>query len=162
MEKEIVHMTEKVQLTKEGFEQLKTELDHLEKIQGPKNKERVKRARSFCDFNEDSEYEAALEEQRKIKERINELRYLLDQARIIKEEPSEYRVTLGSKVRVLDLVTEKQETFTIVSAEEADLFSGRISDVSPLGSALLGAEVNEQREVSTPNGPWKIKIEKIN
>lgn len=155
-------MTKKAQLTKEGYEQLKAELDHLEKILGPKNKERIKRARSFCDFNEDSEYEAALEEQRKMNERINELRYLLDQATIIKERPSEDRVTLGSMVRVLDLVTGEQETFTIVSAEEADSFSGRISEVSPLGSALMGAEINENREVVTPNGLWKIKIEKIN
>lgn len=155
-------MTKKAQLTKEGYEQLKAELDHLEKILGPKNKERIKRARSFCDFNEDSEYEAALEEQRKMNERINELRYLLDQATIIKERPSEDRVTLGSKVRVLDVVTGEQETFTIVSAEEADSFSGRISEVSPLGSALMGAEINENREVVTPNGLWKIKIEKIN
>ncbi|HZW67034.1 MAG TPA: transcription elongation factor GreA [Pseudogracilibacillus sp.] len=154
-------MAKKMQLTKKGFEQLKEELEQLENILRPKNKERIKRARGFCDFNEDSEYEAALTEQRKIYERIKELQYVLSQATIIEQKTKVYRVSLGSSVRVLDLGTGEQETFTIVRAEEADSFSGRISEGSPLGSALLGAKVNERLTVTTPNGRREIKIEKI-
>lgn len=151
-------MSERVLLTKQGYEKLQTELKHLEKVVQPQNIERVTRARAFCDFNEDSEYEAALREQATIKQRIQQLKYTLRQAHIIQKNKGPEVITLGTEVEIIDLETEEKEMFTIVRKEEADPSLGKVSAASPLGEALLGATVGESCRVQTPNGSWHVKV----
>lgn len=156
-----MRMTKPILLTKEGYETLTEELEVLEAVSQPENVERVKRARSFCDFNEDSEYEAALREQTRIKRRIKELQHTLRHAKVIEKEREIQRITIGSTVEIVDLETRDKEIFTIVTKEEADSLAGKISAHSPLGETLLHARLHEELEVNTPNGSWKIKVSNI-
>lgn len=152
----------RIYLTKEGYHKLKEELQHLELIEQPKNQKRIKHARSFCDFNEDSEYEAALQEQMKIKERINELKRILQEAEIKKElEDPPSTVRVGSIIEVLDIEMGERERFMLVEKEEADMSENKVSIDSPFGKALLGAREKEEIAVHSPQGIWFVKIEQI-
>lgn len=151
-------MGKELLLTKEGYEKLQQELTELETVLQPKNVARVTHARSFCDFNEDSEYDAALEEQSAIQQRIKQLQHTLRHAKIIEKEADSTTVAIGSTVEIMSVEDEEIETYTLVVPEEADPFVGHISMESPLGEALLGAMVDEEREVETPGGAWQIKI----
>lgn len=159
--KRLMLMAEQILLTKQGFDKLKHELTTLETILQPKNAKRVKHAYSFCDFNEDSEYDAALREQLKIKQRIKELQHTLRHAKIIQHELAGQTITLGTTVEIIDLAMREKEKFTIVAKEEADPLLGKVSVESPLGEALINAEVNDELNVRTPKGMWNIKVNAI-
>lgn len=154
-------MSRVVKLTQEGYAALERERDHLEGVLRPKNNERIKHARRFCDFSEDSEYEAALKEQDSINKRIKELNYLLRHAKIIDPSKQKERVTLGTTVEIIESGREVSETFTIVSKEEAQPSEGEISVQSPLGKALLQAKVGDCLEITTPDGILSIKVKSI-
>lgn len=144
-------------LTVEGYEKLKMELAHLETEKREQVRERVKKARAFCDFHEDSEYEAALTEQEQLNNRILEIERLLKHAEIIKETSVE-TVMLGSTVTIQEIADHGEETYTLVSEVEADPFANKISNLSPLGQALMGAKVNEKISVETPGGLREMKV----
>src|SRR5699024_525877 len=148
-------------LTKLGYEKLSNELHMLEKTIRPKSNERIKKARSFCDFHEDSEYEAALREQTKINERIKELRHMLRYADVVQDQTCKKKVGLGSQVRLVDLQTAETTIYTIVSSEEVALIEDAISDKSPLGKVLLGEVEKTEVEAQTPGGKRSFKIDKI-
>lgn len=154
-------MSKKLTLTKLGYEKLSDELQTLEKTTRPKSNERIKHARSFCDFHEDSEYEAALNEQTKINERINELRHMLRYADVVQEQTIKKEVGLGSKVELVDLLMGETATYAIVSSEEVALIENAISDKSPLGKVLLGKKEKAEVKIQSPGGKRKFKINKI-
>src|SRR5579872_6751390 len=145
----MLQMNKKFLLTKTGLEELKREYDELANIQRPAIADRINRAREFGDLAENSEYDAAKEEQSLLEARITELEEVLHGARVIEETitKSEF-VVIGSTVVVeIDGQTDK---FTVVGTMEADPAKRKISNESPVGQALLGAKIGDIVEVTTP------------
>ncbi|TXL57846.1 transcription elongation factor GreA [Cerasibacillus terrae] len=147
----------KYPMTKAGLEKLKEELHWLETIKRPEVDKRIKRARDFCDFNEDSEYEAALEELTTLKRDQAKLKKMIQHAEIIKKETTDY-VTLGSTVTIQEFPEGEKEVYTIVGVAESDPFVGKISNESPLAKSLLGNKINDKVLVHTPHGKMVVKI----
>ena len=132
----------KTQYTEEGYRKLVDELQYLKDVRIPEIKVQIAEARAFGDLSENSEYDEAKNEQAKTVTRIAELEKLINEATIINE--SEIRadvVNLGSFVRVYDSDMDEEVEYNVVGSNEADPMQGRISDQSPLGSAMLGAKV---------------------
>ena len=141
-------------LTPEGLTKLKGEYDQLVNIKRSQIIRRIERAREFGDLTENSEYDAAKEEQSLLEHRISELEEVLHKAQIISEPPNNGFVVIGSTV-VVEMGDEVHE-FTIVGSMEADPATKKISNESPVGQALLGLRVGETIEVAV--GPVKSKI----
>ncbi len=149
-------------LTYEGLKKLEEELEFL---RGPKRmeiKERIKQALSFGDISENSEYDEAKNEQAYIEGRIAQIEAMLKHARVIDEDDvSTDRVTIGSKVRLLDMEYNEEVVYTIVGSTEADPSRFKISNESPVGSALMQKKKGNVVEVAVPDGVLKFKILKI-
>lgn len=141
----------KIFVTKEGLEELKRELDELNKVKRPEVLERVSAARAMGDLSENSEYTAAREELSLIDGRSEELAEILKGAELIKEGSKDGNgIQLGSKVVVS--INGKKEEFALVGEWEADPHNKKISHESPLGRALIGKAIGEKVEVEAPAG----------
>jgi transcription elongation factor GreA len=153
-------MTERdVFLTREGLERLENELDELKSVKRKEVAERIKQALAFGDISENSEYDQAKNEQAKLEERIIKLENILRNAKLIDEdEITTDVVSVGSKVEVLDIEYDEKMEYTIVGSAEADPYLGKISNESPVGSALLGHKTGEEVDVQVPDGIIKYKI----
>jgi transcription elongation factor GreA len=139
---------DKLQLTREGLEKLKDELKDLKENRRIEATQKIARAREFGDISENSEYDAARDEQSFIEGRIMELEELLRNAEVVSETSiAKGIVSIGSKV-LLESDGEKDE-YHIVSSVEADPMSGKISNESPVGKALLGKKVGDMIEINT-------------
>lgn len=155
-------MTSKYPMTTAGRENLLQELKNLKTGARPKALHRIKDARKFCDFREDSEYEAAMENQAAIEQRIKLLEEMTRNAIIIENNAHHSdHVILGSSVTFVELPDGEEETYTIVGHVEADLENGTISNESPLGKALLGHHLNDQVTIDTPGGEINVTISAI-
>jgi len=156
-------MTEKdVFLTPEGLEKLENELDDLKSVKRKEVAERIKQALAFGDISENSEYDQAKNEQGKLEERIIKLENILRNAKLIDEdEITTDIVSIGSKVIVSDIEFDEQMEYTIVGSAEADPYRGRISNESPVGSALLGRKSGDIVDVQVPDGIIKYEIMSI-
>lgn len=148
---------DKFPMTQSGLEQLKKELADLETSKREQVHERIKHARTFCDFNEDSEYEAALNELAVVEERIAKLEYMIQQASIIKATDNDI-IEMGSTISLYELPNDNIETYTIVGVEEAEPSNGHISYQSPMAQSLLGAKSGDVIHVATPSGSRRVKI----
>ena len=149
----------KTKYTEEGYDALINELNYLRGEKTEEVKKALAFARSLGDFSENSELDAAKDEQGQVAARIAELEELIKHAEIIKEdEIRDDVVNLGSSVRVYDEEFEEEVTYDIVGTNQADPMKGKISDVSPIGSALIGKKVGAKVTVATPNGELKFKI----
>ncbi|HAO52084.1 TPA: transcription elongation factor GreA [Candidatus Magasanikbacteria bacterium] len=149
-------MTDDVQyMTQQKLDNLKAELDELENEKTPAIAKRIDEAKQMGDLSENAEYHAARDEMSWAKSRVIELKNLLDNAEIISEGKSSF-VQIGSTVTVK--INGKEKDYTIVGAQEADPVSGKISNESPLGSAFLGREKNEEIQVTLPSGVQVYKI----
>jgi len=157
-------MAEKdVFLTAEGLEKLENELDELRTVKRREVAERIKQALAFGDISENSEYDQAKNEQAQLEERIAKLEMILRNARLIDHEDiSTDVVSIGSKVMVKDLEYDEEMEYTIVGSAEADPYEGKISNESPVGSALIGRKQEEIVEVHVPDGLIKYQIVSIN
>ncbi len=149
----------KVYFTPKGLTDAKAELNELKKVKVPEVAQRIQRARELGDLNENSEYDAALEQQTMVEGRIAELEEIIKNAQVIKVVAKSDFVIIGSTVLV-EMDGEIDE-FTIVGKMEADPAKKRISNESPVGSALLGAKAGEEVEVSTPIVRYKCKVLEI-
>ncbi len=149
-------------LTYEGLKKLEKE---LEQLRGPKRmeiKERIKAALSHGDISENSEYDEAKNEQAYIEGRIAQLETMLKNARVIDEDDiSTDKVTIGSKVCLLDLDSKEEDVYTIVGSTEANPVQMKISNESPVGSALMNKKKGNTVEVAVPDGVLRFKILKI-
>lgn len=152
-------MAKKFILTKEGLVQLKSEYDQLIKAKRPAIAKRIQRAREFGDLSENSEYDAAKDEQTLLETRITQLEEILHRAQIINPPKKSDFVVIGSTV-VVEVDGEIDE-FAIVGTVEADPAKKKISNESPVGAALLGAKVGEVVEVTTSIVRAKYKILEI-
>ncbi len=153
-------MTEKdVLLTSEGLAKLENELDDLKSVKRKEVAERIKQALAFGDISENSEYDQAKNEQAKLEERIIKLENILRNAKLIDEdEITTDSVSVGSKVVVLDIEFNEKMEYTIVGSAEADPYNGKISNESPVGSALIGGKSGDVVDVNVPDGIIKYEI----
>ncbi len=152
----------KVVLTREGLEKLEKELHDLKTVRRKDVAEKIKEARGQGDLSENAEYDAAKEEQAEIEARIVVLEKMLRNAEIIlEEEISKDVVSAGSKVTIFDYEFNEDVTYTIVGSAEADPMESKISNESPLGSALLGHSVGDELTVNSPAGEIKVKVVSI-
>lgn len=147
-------------LTKEGLVKLKNELSNLIDVKRPEIAKRIQDAREMGDISENSEYDAAKQEQAFIEGRISEVEEILKNATVTDGEKSHKgSVDVGAKVTVH--IDSTEDTFYIVGAPEADPMAKKISHESPLGSALMGKKVGEKIEVEAPVGKLIYTIIKI-
>ncbi len=131
--------------TPQGFKALQDELDYLETVKVEENKKEISTARSFGDLSENSEYDEAKAEQGKIHARIAELREMIAHAKVIDESQiDESVVSVGSIVKVFNKTRNMEAVYHIVGSYETDPKSGKISDSSPIGLALLGARAGNE------------------
>lgn len=147
-------------LTKEGFERIKNELDHLKTVKRRELAETLKLAASFGDLSENFAYHQAKEDQGFLEGRIREIESIIRNAKIIEKKGiSRHKVEIGSVVWV-SFGKEKYK-FQIVGGEEADPTKEKISAESPLGKAILDKGVGEKAYIETPDGKIEYQIIKI-
>lgn len=142
-------------LTQAGVDELKSELSELIGHRAGVA-ERIKQARELGDLSENAEYQTARDEQDRLEARINEIEHILQNTRIIKKPRGDAKVQLGSTVKLKAAGGESKQ-FQIVGTMEADPLSGKISDESPIGKALMGkAEGDTVVIKSSPDTTYKI------
>lgn len=151
---------EEIFLTLEGRRKLEEELDYLRTVRRAEVAERIRAAKEGGDIMENVAYDYAKEEQAFVEGRIQALETMLRKAIII-EGGSTDKVGLGACVTVMEQGRETLETYQIVGSVEADPTSGRISNESPMGKALLGHRVGDKVVVSTPGGILHFQIVSI-
>ena len=148
-------------LTKEGFQKLQEELDHLRTSKRQEVAARLHEAMEGGELIENAEYEAAKNEQAFIEGEILRLETILSSAQIIQESGKKDVVTLGSRVTVIEQGGDEKEVYHVVGSAEANPAAGKISLESPLGKALLGAKVGEKVNVNAPGGQIVFVIKAI-
>jgi len=149
-------------MTPEGHARLREELKRLRELELPQVVKDIGIAREHGDLSENAEYHAAKERQGMIVARISYIEQALSRAEII--DPSKLsgsKVQFGARIRVVNVDNDKEEAFTIVGPEEADLKAGRISVASPLARGLLGREVGDEVKLQMPAGPRTYEILEI-
>lgn len=139
-------------ITAEGLEEIKKELEELKLVKRKEISEKIKVALAFGDISENAEYDEAKNEQANVESRIAKLELIVKNAKIIKEAKQKGVVNVGSRVTIKDLEYDEIMEYIIVGSAEADPFRGKISNVSPLGKALLGKKLGEIIEVASPSG----------
>ena len=145
--------------TAEGFQALVDELNYLKGEKTEEIKKNLAYARSLGDFSENSELDAAKDEQGQVAARIAELEELIKEAEIISEsDMKDAVVNLGSTVTVYDYEFEEEVEYSIVGTNEADPMKNKISDKSPIGSELINKTIGDEIIVNTPAGELKLKI----
>lgn len=150
----------KIELTKEGAEKLEKELRHLIDIDRPECIEALQAARAQGDLSENADYDAARTKQAEIEGRIKEIENILANVKIISEKSKAKGVVLGSTVTVKDLTDNSTASYTIVGTVEANPLKGLISNVSPLGRALVDKNVGDVVSVHAIK-EYKVEILKI-
>jgi transcription elongation factor GreA len=147
-------------LTQEKFEEFGKELEYLKKTRRKEIAENLEYAKSLGDLSENAEYQEAREMQANIEDRIARLENLLKTAKIISGHSSDV-VSIGSIVTVEQVGDKKENTYTIVGSEEANIATGKISTRSPFGEAVLGKKKGEVFSFTTPVGERTYKVVKI-
>lgn len=149
-------------VTKETFEQMKIELQRMKAVDRPAASRAIAEAKEKGDLKENAEYDAAKETQGILEARIAQMEGILANTRIIDENTIDTsKVSILTRVTLMNLNTKKQVTYQIVSENEADLKVGKISVTSPIGKGILGKQVGEVAVVQAPAGQLKFKIENI-
>ena len=151
-------------ITKAGLEKLQEELDNLKNVRRREVAARIKEAISYGDLSENAEYEEAKNEQAFVEGRILELEEKVKNAKIISEKTKVTKtVQLGSTVHLKNLTKKKDEPviYKLVGSEEANPFDGKISNESPVGSALLDKKKGDTVKVSVPAGSVEYQIMKL-
>lgn len=155
-------MSDITYVTKETLEQMQQELTRLKTKGRAEIAKAIAEAREKGDLKENAEYDAAKEAQGYHEARIAQLEAVIINARIIDMKDIDIsRVSILSKVTILNLKNQKQMTYQLVSENEADIKSGKLSVGSPIGKALLGKKTGEVFDVNTPAGILQFKVEKI-
>jgi len=152
-------MSDRIPMTRSGYDKLKAEVDELETVEMPKLAQRVAAARSEGDLSENAEYHGARESQGMLQAKINLLRDKLARA-VIVERPKEStgEVVFGATIRVKDLKFGDEEEYVLVGAGEEDFDAGRINVASPLAQGFLGRRVGQRVEIDVPAGKLTYQI----
>ncbi len=151
-----------VYLTKEGFEDIKKELDYLINVRRPENINAIKEARALGDLSENADYDAARNEQAELEAKIKSLQAVMENVTII-DEISTDKIGVGNTVKISYVDDpEEEDQYKIVGSQEADPFESKISNESPIAKALLGHKVGDIVSVDSPNGSYEVKVVNIN
>ncbi|GFH42399.1 transcription elongation factor GreA [Lactococcus hodotermopsidis] len=154
--------TKTYQMTREGYEELEAELDTLKLEKRPEVIERIKIARSYGDLSENSEYEAAKDEQAFVEGRISTVETMIRNAEIVDNAGvKSNEVALGKTVTFIEIGEKEKETYKIVGSAEADPFNGKISNESPIAVALIGRKTGDKVTIPLPVGEMTVEIVKV-
>lgn len=149
-------------LTQDGVAKLEHELDYLKSTKRKEIALRIKTAMAFGDLSENAEYDEAKKEQAFVEGRIATVENMLKYSRIIDDDDiTTDKVSAGSTVRLLDIDYDETLEFTIVGSAEADPANNKVSNESPVGSALIERRVGEEVSVNVPDGVIKLRILEI-
>ena len=148
-------------LTEEGLEEIKKELDELKLVKRPEVINALKDARAQGDLSENAEYDAARSEQAVVESRIKDLEVMLERAVVITKVDTDV-VSIGTKVTLEYVDDDDTEEYSIVGSQEADPFTNKISNESPIAKAIMGLKVGSVVSVDSPNGKYDVKILAIN
>jgi transcription elongation factor GreA len=152
-------MSERIPMTRTGYDKLKAELDQLNTVELPKILERLGKARAEGDLNENAEYHGAQESRLLMEARINALRDKISRAALIDPcAQSGDQVAFGCTVKLKDLNFGDTEEFTLVGAGEEDYDSGKILITSPLAQGLVGKKAGDRVDIIVPQGTLKFEI----
>ena len=153
---------DKIPFTRNGLENLRQELTHLQRVDRPENIRAIEEARSHGDLSENAEYHAAKDKQSFIGGRINELKSVIARAEIIEMEDGPVdRVVFGRTVLLYNLKTDEETAYQLLGPYESDPEKGIISVTSPLGQALIGKEAGDEVKAKTPGGVREFEIVEI-
>jgi transcription elongation factor GreA len=155
-------MMDKVPMTEAGFQRLQEELKHLKGSERPAVIRAIAEARDHGDLSENAEYHAARERQSFIEGQIGEIEDRISRAEVI--NPSKLSgggVKFGATVTLVDEDTDEEATYQLVGEFEADINAGLLSITSPLARALIGKQVGDNIEVTTPGGSKAYEILKV-
>ena len=147
-------------LTKEKYDKFVKELDNLKKVRRKEVAESLEYAKSLGDLSENAEYHEARDMQATIEDRISHLESVLKTAKIVSSHNTD-TVTIGSTVTVKKEGSNEEKIYTLVSAEESDITTGKISVNSPFGQAIMGSKKNEVFTFNTPAAPTTYKVNDI-
>ncbi len=152
-----------VPMTIAGEAKLRAELNHLKSVERPRIIQAIAEARAHGDLKENAEYHAAREQQGFAEGRIQEIEGKLSEARIIDVTtiPNSGKVIFGVTVKLVNVETEEQVSWTIVGDDEADVKQQKISVSSPVARALIGKEVGDVVAVRIPAGDVEYEIEEV-
>ena len=149
-------------LTYEGLKRYESELEELKVNKRQEVAQKIKEAREQGDLSENAEYDAAKDEQRDIEARIEELEKLLKNAEVVDEDEVDLdKISIGCKVRILDVEFDEEVEYKIVGSTEANSLKGKISNESPVGHALMGHMVGDIVDVETQVGTIQYKVLEI-
>ena len=155
-------MIERIPMSANGFQQLKKELDQLERVERHVVVKAIEIARAHGDLKENAEYHAAKERQGMIEGRIMELKDKLGRAEVIDcTQVSSERGVFGTVVTLMDIDTDEEVTYQLLGPEESDVKKGSISVLSPLGRSILGKEVGDEIVAKTPGGVREFEVIEI-
>lgn len=150
---------ERIPITREGYDKLKAELDRMRNFEMLEVTKRVAAARDLGDLSENAEYHAAREDQGMLEARIRDLSDRLARAVIVDMSalPKD-TVAFGSRVKVMDLDLDEEETFDLVGPGQENPDKGRILTTSPIGQGLIGRKKGDEVEIQVPRGTIRFKI----
>ena len=153
---------DRVPVTKDGYEFLKKELEHLKKVQRPQNIQAIEEARAHGDLSENAEYHAAKERQSFLEGRMGELSYKLSSATVVDtgKLPKD-RVVFGCTMVLENIDTGESIEYQLVGPDEFDINKGRISIASPLGKAILGKKPGDEITLTAPGGKRSYELVEI-
>lgn len=155
-------MVSRIPISRSGYQQLRNELDRLERVERPDVVRAIEVARQHGDLSENAEYHAAKERQGMIECRIMELKDKAARAEIIDcTKVSCARAVFGTVVTLLDMESEEEITYQLLGPEEADVKKGSISVLSPLGKSILGKTVGDDVKAKTPGGMREFEVVEI-
>ncbi len=146
-------------LTYEGLKKLEDELEELKTVKRKEVAKKIAEAREQGDLSENAEYDAAKAEQLEYENRIEEIEHILKYAEVVVEDNVDLgKVSIGCKVKIMDLEYSDEMDFKIVGSTEANSMEGKLSNESPVGKALLGHKIGDTVKVDTQSGKIKYKI----
>ena len=155
-------MSSKILLTQEGYDKIVAELENMVTVKRKEVAERIKEAISYGDISENSEYDAAKNEQAELEDRILEYEHKIRNAQILNHDDiSDDQINVGLNVKIKDKGNGEVFDYTIVGSTEADPFEGKISNESEVGKQLLGKKVGDQASIQTPAGLLTFEILEI-
>ncbi|MDD2181390.1 MAG: transcription elongation factor GreA [Bacilli bacterium] len=152
--------TKEIYLTEAGYDELKKELEYLKIEKRPEIIDALKEARSLGDLSENAEYDAARTEQGMLEAKIKELEVTLEHAIVVKNVKKD-KVAIGNNVKLEYLEDGDIDVYSIVGNKEADPFSNKISNESPIAQAINGLSVGEVATVNSQNGKYNVKVIEI-
>lgn len=153
---------EQMLLTREGLKKLEEELENLKTSRRKEVAGRLQEAISYGDLSENAEYEEAKNEQAFVEGRIRELEQMIKNVKVVgSKKSSADTVNIGSVVEIEEISSGEKDIYTIVGTTEVEVFNNKISNESPLGSALIGQKKGSVIKYKAPGGDFEYKITKV-